>query len=434
MFLFGKSRRQDKNALRSGTVEREVSRMMAVPRNPGGMSSQEAVLTRLRDTDEITILSGEELPVRLSYRGYEYELHIGDIELSVDPDDSLLGSLGERERAQVLSAKKALVTEMLFADNNMDSYHLQVKMMDMLMPDMAALMDVNAYRIHSGRWVSMTARSRVAPSPEYMFVVHCVSDDDDAAKSRSVWIHTHGLTRCGTIELEIIGATEENYTLFATALNQMAHYLVGENRFIDELEPLRIGVRGDGKDILVTWQRSEWSFRDFPKSIIGGPEDRDEEHSASMGVVYVYDSEKNAENGKITPIVKWEQQLGDNDIYFKTTDETRRMRALAQERLGYLRDIYEQCPQNETLVKIALVPDAKHQMNAEWREYIWFQVDEMREDGFSATLIQDAFYVEGMTKGVHKDDFSYEEIVDWSIETPDATYEPNNVFRYLPEE
>ena len=66
MFLFGKSRRQDKNALRSGTVEREVSRMMAVPRNPGGMSSQEAVLTRLRDTDEITILSGEELPVRLS--------------------------------------------------------------------------------------------------------------------------------------------------------------------------------------------------------------------------------------------------------------------------------------------------------------------------------------------------------------------------------
>ena len=69
MFLFGKSKRQDNNALRSGTVERVPSRMLAIPKNGDLIADQDTVLGRLHDTDEITVLSGDELPVRVAYKG-----------------------------------------------------------------------------------------------------------------------------------------------------------------------------------------------------------------------------------------------------------------------------------------------------------------------------------------------------------------------------
>ena len=125
--------------------------------------------------------------------------------------------------------------------------------------------------------------------------------------------------------------------------------------------------------------------------------------------------------------------MGDNDIYFKSTEETQRMRALAQERLGYLREMYEQIPEKNVLVKLPLVPDEKYGMDEGQFEYIWFRVDEMREDGLTATLTQDAFYVDGMVEGVQKNDLRYEDIVDWRVYTPEGSFEPDNVFRYIEE-
>ena len=121
------------------------------------------------------------------------------------------------------------------------------------------------------------------------------------------------------------------------SLNHIAHRLIGENRFIDEMEPKLMGRTGDGRDIVVTWQRSEWSFKDFPRNIVGGPSDRDEEHSINMGVIYLYAHEEDQLEGKITPITEWADALSENTVFFLTGSETRRMRALAQERVDFLR-------------------------------------------------------------------------------------------------
>lgn len=430
MFLFGKSKRQDENALRSGTVERVPSRMMAVPRSADLIANPDEVIGRLHDTDEIKILSGTDLPIRVAYKGEEYTAEIGDIDFFADEHDPALQKLSPVEREITLAAKKALGLEMMFADNNMDSYHLQVKLLDMLVPDMAALIDDNSYRAHSGRWAVMTAASKVAPSPEYMFVIHCVSDDD----SDSVWIHTHGLTRCGTIELEILGADINTYNGLGNALNQMAQRLVGDNKFIDEKEPLYIGVCGEDKEINVTWQRSEWSFKDFPKNILGGPQDRNEEHSINMGVIYLYADEKDILNGKLTPILKWQKELADNAIYFKTTAETQRMRALAQERVPELKKLCRvPCEDERTvLLKIGLKPDEGLGFDDDQLEYIWFEAGEMGEESFTATLTQNAYYVEGMVEGVQKE-FTFDDIVDWRVYLEGECYTPDTVYRFCEE-
>lgn len=427
MFLFGKSKRNDPKALRSGTVEREPSRMFAVPYDPDSIIDTDEVHARLHDTDELQFVQTREAPFTVIYKETEYLFDTADVEFEADENDPALGALNDTELETVLKANHAFGVEMLYADNNMDSYHLQVKLLHMLVPDMAALFDSNAYRTHSGRWAEMTAASKVAPSPDYMFTIHAVNDSENGTDS--VWLHTHGLTRCGTIELEILGANLNNWNDLGSALNQIAHRLVGDNRFIDEMEPKLMGKAGDGRDIVVTWQRSEWSFRDFPKKIVGGPSDRDDEHSINMGVIYLYANEDDQLDGKLTPIVKWCDALSENAVFFKTTSETRRMRALAQERVDWLRKLNRELPEKHIIIKLGLKPDPEHGFDDDQYEYIWFEANELRDDGFTATLTQDAFYVKGMVEGIRRE-CRYDEIVDWRVTTETDSYSPDNIYKY----
>ena len=428
MFLFGQSKRNDSQSLRSGTVERVPSRMFAIPSDPGLITDPEDARSRFHDTDELTFGTSAVPPFSVTYKETEYEFSVADVEFSVEEDDPSLASLNQEELAAALRATHALGVELMFADNNMDSYHLQIKLLHMYIPGIVALFDTNAHRVHPGRWVQLTAESRVAPSPDYMITIHAAHDSEGG--TGSVWLHTHGLTRCGTIELEILGADEENWQELGNSLNQIAHRLIGDNRFIDEMEPKLVGRTGDGRDIVVTWQRSEWSFRDFPEDIVGGPADRDDEHSMNMGVIYLYAREEDQLEGKITPITEWADSLSENTVFFKTTSETRRMKALAQERVGWLKRLYRELPDKQIIIKIGLKPDPEFGFDEDQYEYIWFESDELREDGFTASLTQDAFYVKGMVEGVQRE-CGYDEIVDWRVFTSDETFSPDNIHKYI---
>lgn len=427
MFFFGKSKRNDPKALRSGTVERVPSRMFAIPSEAASSLNRADLWKRLRDTDELTFGTIDQPPFTVTYKGIEYTFDTADVEFGMEEDDSSLAALNDSEREIAVHSKTAFGVEIVFADNNMDSYHLQIKLLNMLVPDMAALFDSNAYRAHSGRWVRMTADSKVAPSPDYMYTIHAVNDSE--GNTDSVWLHTHGLTRCGTIELEILGADLNNWNDLGNSLNQIAHRLVGDNQFIDEMEPKLMGRTGDGRDIVVTWQRSEWSFKDFPKNTVGGPSDRNDEHSINMGVIYLYENEEDQMDGRITPIVKWADALSDNAVFFKTTSETQRMRALAQERADWLRKLHDELAEKQIIVKIGLKPDPDCGFDDEQFEYIWFEPTQFRDDSFTATLTQDAFYVSGMVKGVQRE-CTYDEIVDWRVYTSDDVYSPDNIYKY----
>ena len=225
---------------------------------------------------------------------------------------------------------------------------------------------------------------------------------------------------------------DENWQELGNSLNQIAHRLIGDNRFIDEMEPKLVGRTGDGRDIVVTWQRSEWSFRDFPEDIVGGPSDRDDEHSINMGVIYLYESKDDPLDGRITPINKWSDALSRNPVFFKTTAETKRMRELAQERIGWLKKLNEELEDKQIIVKIGLKPDPEYGFDDDQFEYIWFEPTEFCGDRFTATLTQDAFYVDGMVEGVQRE-CTYDEIVDWRVYTPQESYNPDNIFKYLSE-
>ena len=151
MFLSGKSKSKNPDALRSGTVERVTSRMFAVSPDPAAFENHEIFWKRLHDTDELTFGQTAKPPFTVTYKGIQYEFDTAAVEFDSFEDDPSLSWLNDREKEAVMDSDHAYGVEMIFADNNMDSFHLQVKLLYMLVPDMVALMDLNGYRAYSSR-------------------------------------------------------------------------------------------------------------------------------------------------------------------------------------------------------------------------------------------------------------------------------------------
>ena len=122
--------------------------------------------------------------------------------------------------------------------------------------------------------------------------------------------------------------------------------------------------------------------------------------------------------------------MSENAVFFKTTSESQRMRALAQERIEWLRRLDRELDDRQIIVKIGLKPDPDAGFDDGQFEYIWFEPSEFREDGFTATLTQDAFYVRGMVQGVQRE-CTYDEIVDWRVYTREESYSPDNIYKYM---
>ncbi|MBQ5545164.1 MAG: DUF4026 domain-containing protein [Clostridia bacterium] len=427
MNVFGSSPKKESGSLRSCHVEKVASRMVAVPRGGEEIPDFAAIVSRLHDTDDITILSRHS-PLRVAYKGQEYLIETAHVDIYVEPDDPSLQGLDKESFESVVNADAGYGISMIFSDDAMDSFYLQIRLMDMLLPHMAALMDETAHRMFSGKWVAAVCACQAALSPINLFMVQAIFDENTGD---SVWLHTHGLNRCGIVELEMLGVTEGNYSAFVRVLNQMAQRAVS-GRFIDEIEPMRLGVTESGRDIVVTWKRTQWALRELPDGIMGSAsEDRDEDHSGDMGAVCLYENDDDVLHGRTVPIAQWENQIQENAVYFLTTAETQRMRTLAQYYLPQLRQLWNRVDGEKTLlVKIGLKPDPDRGLDDDSHEYIWFEANALRDDGFTATLTQDAYYVRDMVEGVQKD-FTYDDIVDWQFWAGDDLFYPDNFYRFI---
>ena len=116
---------------------------------------------------------------------------------------------------------------MMFGEDALDSYHLQLKLIHAVLPDAVAVLDDSSEKILSGHWVALAAVSSVPPAPRYIYTAQAVSGEEEI-----VWLHTHGLNRCGISELEVLNSTKDTYNSHYNVLETMA------NRLLELEEPL----------------------------------------------------------------------------------------------------------------------------------------------------------------------------------------------------
>lgn len=358
---------------------------------------------------------GEEYTV--AFRGYEFEL---DEYYRIDQDFT------ENEAKALQTAKRALFSHMTFGENALRSYHLQIKLMCGLIPDPAGIVDISGERILSGRWAKLAAGSEVPPAPTYLFCIQAVN----GGKKGDVWLHTHGLNRCGSIELEVLDLTAENYQRYGTVINTLAANVISKEPLPDEFEPqFAIRLPG-GEQIVTTWVRWQAALKNLPRGILGGKDDRVNGHNENTGVLFVYPSPEDYEKRRLFKLTTFNDQLEDNPMLMISTEETKRMSALARERLCYLRRLFEKRGEFKAfapLVKIGLEVDEQYR-DGDMKEHIWFEVKEFHEDGsFSAELTQEAYYVESIKPGDIRR-FTAEDITDWVVYCDNGRLNPDSVY------
>lgn len=330
--------------------------------------------------------------------------------------------ISDEEMEAFTNADNAVTVFMDYHGDPEKCYLVHLKLISSLLPSLAAVMDESAEKILSPRYVRMMAKSHVLPSPEALYTVQAISSDDGR-----VWLHTHGLCRCGIHELEILDSDEENFNDHYQLLKVIASRLLDMNEEDENDNALYLGRLSDGSPIVITlrpWNEAIW---EYGRLSVGGLSDREESHNTLSDCIFLYTSEEDEENEVLRKVDIYNGLWSDNPMYLISNKETARMRTAAQERFGAV--IRYGCKEGCTaLIKLGLQTDEQFsEDDAPGREHLWFELKGFEGDRIRAELTQEPYYISDLHEG-DTGLYSKDQVSDWRIYTPDDCISPDTCY------
>ena len=208
----------------------EKSYMLFIPKNENCDFFTKAI-ERIKEIPEVKVIEQhvdaikQIIYITLEYKEEEYEVGLYSGGVNVPEyylDKSFL--FKEDEKKEILSAKYALTIFMKFGENAKESFQLQLKLGFAIVSDVIGILDESAERVFPVKWAYMVANSKVLPSSNSLFTVQAVMGDKN-----NVWLHTHGLCRCGLPELEILESNVSSYQNHYNLISTYAMYLLDRN-------------------------------------------------------------------------------------------------------------------------------------------------------------------------------------------------------------
>ena len=413
-----------------GMIEKSTSYMTAVPKNFEDIMDPDMVLARLdnaQDFDfEVLDISYEEDAenpvITVTYHGETYIVDVFAEELEIDSLYTVNHRFTEANFQAIQEAPAGLTIALEFGREPQESFHLQLKLLQCLTPDMVGIVDFCSERLLSSVWARMTAESVTPPSPTYLYTIQAVQGENG-----DVWLHTHGLNRCGLIELEVLGSDETHYNAHTSILNAMASQAVCRGNLPDEGEPDYIAALPEGEVLVTTWVDWETAVHWYDEDTVGGLADRLEDHNQDTGIIFAYPSKKDYQDKRFVPLSEIPGSWMENPLFLVTNEETQRMSDLAQERIDFLRAGLNM-PDCRVLVKVGLDvdPDRRDEAGTS-TEHIWFRLEKLDGKFLYGELTQEPYYIKKMYKGF-KAKIPIRAMTDWSIDlggtvvTPDSAY------------
>lgn len=427
-----KSKEEVREPLLSGTISKELSDAMIIPKDDSVLDNLETLVKKLALQPFISVISttlqeDNSYKILLEYKGetFEFFTAVEDFQL---PELFRIGhDFTENEIAVMESAKRGLISQMFFGKNNCESYQLQIKLLCAMVEEPAGIVDFSGEKMLSGRWAKLAAQSEVPPGPDYLYTVQAVSD-----KEGKVWLHTHGLHRCGGINLEIIDSDKDNYAGQAVILYTLAERIISKGEFIKEYEPIYVVQLTPDVPIVATWVSWHRAVNFYADDIMGGRKDRLEGHNKNTGVVYIYQSQEDCDSRKISHVCAYNDLYDANVMQMITTEETERMKRLALERIGYMVSLFEDRENFEQLVvlaKVGLEVDDEFK-DGDMKEHIWFEVKDINAENktFEGELTQEPYYVSALKTGDMRT-CAFEEITDWAVYADGEKITPDSVYK-----
>lgn len=374
----------------------------------------------------------DEPPVfKIGVDSREYEVTVSTVPVEIPQFFRTEHFFSDLDYQKIDKIKIGLSVEIEYKDSFLTSYHDQLKIINALVPNKLAVMDIPSEKFISGKWVKLAAESEVPPSPKYLFTVQGISGEGD-----EVWLHTHGLKRCGLSDLEILASTKDMCSSHYQVLETIAVRMIENEEGLAPFEPMFLAWLTEEIAMVATVISWQDALGYYPEAQLGRAEDRDDYHSEDTSVLMLYLSPDDVDNRNVAKVQELDEYLGVNTLLMISTEETNRMRKLAQERIFYVKSAAE-LPDVHIMLKIGLHVDKQYldpeRDPKEQREHIWFELKEVKKalfgnkDYFRAVLTQEPYYVSYMKAG-DTAKFEVDDITDWMIIRGKKRYTPDDVY------
>lgn len=400
------------------------SYMIAIPNCKEDLKDVDGIMNRISNDSEIKLLShefDEGMKLTLEINGTEYDAVMSPVEVELTHMLRLQHLFPDIDIEKLQRCEFGLNLEMEFGEDALESYHAQLKIITTLMPDAVAILDASSEKILSGKWANLAAKSKVPPAPRYIYTVQAVSGDGDC-----VWLHSHGLNRCGIPELEILNSTKDTYQSHYSIIETMASRLLELEEQPEMGEPLYLAMVTEDIPMFATLVDWKEAVEHYPEDMLGGKNDREDDHNDNTCAIFVYAMPEDLENKEYSPVSVFDEFLQENPIYMFSNKETDRMRNLAAERLNYMVEAAKD-EENVILLKIGLETDEEFREDGNEWEHIWFELLEINDGKVRCKLTQEPYYVKGMHEG-SEGTYTFDKITDWMIYSKERRITPDDVY------
>lgn len=359
--------------------------------------------------------------LKLNYLDKEYDIGLYPGGISV-PEFYFNNNFqfSDSDKEKILNANESITIFMKYNSDYDVCYHLQLKIAFCVAPDMVGLLDESAEKLLPAKWVIHTANTKTLPNPKALFNVHAVCGDND-----KVWLHTHGLCRCGISELEVLESDSKNSKNHYNLISTYAVYLLDKHKKKEkEDNGSYIGRLINGLPVVVTSVNWTEGINEYKKLDLGGVKDRKNGHNTSSNVIFLYTSEEDEKNHKLSKVSIYDSLWGDNPIFFISDEETLRMKMLAMETFSYINKAFKN-KDNQILIKVGLPVNEEEGLGD--FEHIWFELLDIKGKKFKAKLTQEPYGKCDIHTG-DEANFTVDDVTDWIIYTKKYAVTPNDVY------
>ena len=425
-----------------GMVPKDKTLTMSVPYLESViMANSEFTLISVNDVSDNDIAMFE---IQLFYRELKYTTLVGTLPIDKEylTSLSLANNIKEEELQTTLEQENYIDISTMFSTDALASYLFQLKLMNSIVPQAILGIDFSAMTVFSINWLRMIVDANIPPAPRYLYSIHAVYDEKEGRKS--YWLHTHGLLRCGSIELEVVDLHDGAQQIF-DLLTYTANLFIEKS--YNEKEKFQVGY--DGMGLYMSWIKWEDAVQDYAPSALGGLDERSEgeenAHARPSGVLYAVEDN----NEMISPQI-YAKTLEENPIFFISDKETNRMRELALSQWDVFEKTFEKYgtkqpevkksffgklfgkkedskePEWSFLVKLGLTVDEAEKETD--REHLWFVVKDIKDGQVTAELSNQPYWIAALKQGDVKTYPAREVLTDWLIYSPNSTYSPDSAY------
>jgi hypothetical protein len=231
------------------------------------------------------------------------------------------------------------------------------------------------------------------------------------------WLHTHGLLRCRTPELEMLDVPRESLEQMADGLLCTAGLFVRRGP-----PPADRAFRPHGA-LTLTWLPWQQGIRKVRRGVPGATkQDRDGGHSAPSAILFSY---RDGFFGRRYRCPAWDAREFEADVLIgQHADVTEWQRRSATQQFPRYMALFERFGPEEGWsfpVKLGYATDQSAGAATEW---MWFEVHAITPEAVDATLLNTPHYVSYLSKGQRRT-HSLELMADWAIHSPYGVFGPD---------